>query len=89
MGTGFDQRTMRDLRARLDPLVDCEIARSPRSCRSPGVTWVKPELVCAVKYANWTPDNRLRAPVYQGLRNDVDPLQVRREVAGDASRRPA
>ena len=35
------------------------------------MTWVKPELVCQVKYANWTQDNRLRAPVFLGLRDDV------------------
>ena len=34
------------------------------------MTWVKPELVCQVKYANWTQDDRLRAPVFLGLRND-------------------
>ena len=32
-----------------------------------GMTWVKPELVCQVKFANWTPDSRLRAPVFLGL----------------------
>ena len=37
------------------------------------MTWVKPELVCQVKYANWTPDHRLRAPVFLGLRDDVPP----------------
>ena len=37
------------------------------------MTWVRPELVCQVKFANWTPDNRLRAPVYLGLRDDVEP----------------
>jgi bifunctional non-homologous end joining protein LigD len=45
------------------------------------MTWVKPELVCQVKYANWTPDNRLRAPVFLGLRNDVAARQVLREDA--------
>ena len=49
-----------------------EAARSP-SAPSPirGITWVKPELVCQVKFANWTPDHRLRAPVFLGLRNDM------------------
>ena len=28
------------------------------------MTWVKPDLVCQVKYANWTQDDHLRAPVY-------------------------
>jgi bifunctional non-homologous end joining protein LigD len=37
------------------------------------VTWVKPELVAEVKFANWTHEGRLRAPVYLGLRPDVNP----------------
>ena len=36
------------------------------------MTWVQPELVCQVKFANWTADQRLRAPVFLGLRNDKD-----------------
>ena len=43
------------------------------------VTWVRPELVAQVKFAEWTKDGRLRAPVFLGLRNDVDPKTVRRE----------
>ena len=57
--------------ARLEPLITkkCPFAERPKPDR--GMTWVKPELVCQVKYANWTPDDRLRAPVFIGLRNDV------------------
>lgn len=82
VGTGFDQRTMRDLRARLDALA---VKKSPFADKVPvaDVTWVKPVLVAAVKFSNWTTENRLRAPVYLGLRNDIDPKQVRREVAED------
>jgi bifunctional non-homologous end joining protein LigD len=84
VGTGFDQKTMRDLRRLLDPLVT---PRSPfrEPPPVPRATWVKPELVCAVKFSNWTTDNRLRAPVYLGLRNDVDPDQVRREEPDPAA----
>ena len=35
--------------------------------------WVKPELVARVKYSEWTPDKRLRHPVFLGLRNDARP----------------
>ena len=40
------------------------------------MTWVKPELVCQVKFTQWTQDERLRAPVYLGLREDVKPREV-------------
>jgi bifunctional non-homologous end joining protein LigD len=79
VGTGLDQKTLAGLHARLQPLVTkkCPFAERPKPDR--GITWVKPELVCQVKYANWTPDNRLRAPVFVGLRNDVSPRHVVRE----------
>ncbi len=79
VGTGFDQKTLAALYARLEPLVTpkCPLAQRPKPDR--GMTWVKPELVCEVKFANWTTDNRLRAPVYLGLRNDKPADEVVRE----------
>ena len=44
------------------------------------VHWVRPELVVEVKYLTWTEDNLLRQVVYQGLRDDRDPREVRRRV---------
>jgi bifunctional non-homologous end joining protein LigD len=81
VGTGFDQKLLADIYARLQPLIakKCPFAERPKPDR--GITWVKPELVCQVKYANWTPDERLRAPVFVGLRNDVQAPGVMREVA--------
>jgi bifunctional non-homologous end joining protein LigD len=83
VGTGFDQKLLAALNARLQPLIikECPFAERPKPDR--GITWVKPELVCQVKHANWTPDERLRAPVFIGLRQDVPAPAVVREVAGD------
>lgn len=35
--------------------------------------WIKPELVCTVKYMEKTSNGGLRQPVYKGLRDDKDP----------------
>jgi bifunctional non-homologous end joining protein LigD len=80
-GTGFDQKTLASLYARLEPLIvdKCPFAVRPKPDK--GMTWVKPELVCQVRFANWTQDNRLRAPVYMGLRDDAAAPQVVREKA--------
>jgi bifunctional non-homologous end joining protein LigD len=43
--------------------------------------WVQPELVAQVRFSEWTRDGGLRAPVFKGLRADVDPRGVRREDA--------
>ncbi|HEV3201023.1 MAG TPA: DNA ligase D [Bryobacteraceae bacterium] len=81
VGTGFDQKLLADLHARLKPLVTdrCPFAERPKPDK--GMTWVRPELVCQVKYANWTQDQRLRAPVFLGLRNDVRAEDAVREEA--------
>jgi bifunctional non-homologous end joining protein LigD len=41
--------------------------------------WVKPLLVCQVKFAEWTRESRLRQPAFLGLRPDKDPGGVVRE----------
>ncbi len=43
--------------------------------------WIKPTLVCELKFAEWTKDKRLRQPVYLGLREDKEPAKVIREPA--------
>ncbi len=81
VGTGFNARNLHELWALLEPL---EIAKNPFAYadRIPkGTLWVKPELVAQIKFANWTGDRKLRAPVYLGLREDKMSKQVSREVA--------
>jgi bifunctional non-homologous end joining protein LigD len=41
--------------------------------------WINPLFVCEIKFAEWTRDGKLRAPVFVGLREDKDPLEVVRE----------
>jgi bifunctional non-homologous end joining protein LigD len=72
-GTGFDENTLRDVKARCDAL---RTSKRPFAEKPPVpsiAAWVKPELAAEVKYAAWTPDLRLRAPVFLRLRDDVDP----------------
>jgi bifunctional non-homologous end joining protein LigD len=83
VGTGFDDAEIRRLLAKLKPL-RCEtspfrpIPKLPR-VRKDQIVWVEPQLVAEVKFAEWTHDGHLRAPVYQGLRDDKDPSEVRLE----------
>jgi bifunctional non-homologous end joining protein LigD len=42
------------------------------------VHWVRPALVAEVTYLTWAKDGLLRHVVYQGLREDKDPREVRR-----------
>jgi ATP-dependent DNA ligase len=43
--------------------------------------WVKPAMVCQVKFTEWTRDDRLRQPVFLGIREDKSPTDVVREKA--------
>jgi bifunctional non-homologous end joining protein LigD len=71
VGSGFSH----DLGRRLwDRLRTMEVAGSPFANEvprgSPAPRWVRPELRAEVSYAERTPDNRLRAPVFGGLVDD-------------------
>jgi bifunctional non-homologous end joining protein LigD len=46
-----------------------------------GALFLKPELVGEVRHTEWTADNRLRAPVWRGLRTDLTVADVTREPA--------
>jgi bifunctional non-homologous end joining protein LigD len=51
------------------------------------VSWVKPELVAEIEYAEWTGGTnegsgpKLRAPVFLGLRDDKEPKECLLEDA--------
>jgi bifunctional non-homologous end joining protein LigD len=81
VGTGFNERTLRDIWTRLQPLVTARIPLERGDKIPRGTVWVRPELVAQVKFANWTNEARLRAPVFLGLRTDKAPPEVTREVA--------
>ncbi len=78
VGTGFDDRTLADLKKRLDAI---RTEQSPFAV-APEVnapaTWVRPEMVAEVKFSEWTRDGRLRAPVFLRLRQDKPAGQVGR-----------
>lgn len=78
VGSGFDDAMLVQLKQRFAPL---EIERQPFAEPPPlrrAIVWLRPEAVAEVKFAEWTPDGYLRAPVFLRLREDVDPKSVRR-----------
>jgi bifunctional non-homologous end joining protein LigD len=83
VGTGFDDAEIERLLKIMRPLQrkDSPLAETPKMprVRRGDVVWVEPELVAEVAFAEWTREERLRAPVYLGLREDKAPTDVRRE----------
>jgi bifunctional non-homologous end joining protein LigD len=83
VGTGFDEDTIDMLLAKLRPLArekpSFDAAPKMPKVRKGDVTWVEPKLVCKVRFAEWTHDGHLRAPVFVGLRDDKPAREVRPE----------
>jgi len=84
VGTGFDQKLMKEIHSRLKPLVTKTCPLQPKPKIKDPVTWVRPEVVCQVRFLDWTQDGMLRAPVFIGLRDDKAPEEAVREVAASA-----
>jgi bifunctional non-homologous end joining protein LigD len=80
VGTGFDRKKMDAIHARLAPLATEKCPLEPeKDLPKKGVIWTRPEVVCEVRFSNWTDDGKLRAPVWIGLRPDIDPLECTRD----------
>ncbi|PPD57745.1 non-homologous end-joining DNA ligase [Dehalogenimonas etheniformans] len=77
VGTGFDERLLDDLKSKMKKLVT---DKSPFLSEIPfeaKTTWLKPELVAEIKYAERTRDGILRQPVFLRLRTDKPAGEVR------------
>lgn len=92
VGTGFDTELLRSLHQRFKrlerktcPFTDLPEERTGRYGQGITATvmkrchWLKPELVAELKFHEWTRDNRLRQPVFLGLREDKPANKVIRE----------
>ncbi len=92
VGTGFTTKSLamlyKKFRAKERP--DCPFVDLPSKQNGQwvqGITpsmmrkmhWVNPVFVCEIKFAEWTRDRKLRAPVFLGLREDKRAADVVRE----------
>lgn len=80
-GTGLTEAEGRDIARRAEALkMDAPPFKNPPKAR-PGetVTWLRPELVAEVRFAEWTEEGLLRQASFKGLRFDKDPKEVTRE----------
>ena len=80
VGTGFSERSLKDLQARLKKLATPAPA-VPDPPRLRGVTWVRPELVCEIEFSEMTRDGSIRHPSFRGLREDKAAREVVAERA--------
>ena len=87
VGTGFDQKTLDDLRAKLSAL---EIPKPPFHQLARGIKghWVSPTLLAEVSFGEWTQDGRIRHSVFHGLRTDKLPEKITKEEAISVQNEP-
>jgi bifunctional non-homologous end joining protein LigD len=79
VGTGFSERTLDDLAARLAPLRADAPAFQPAPKLPRSAVYVRPELVAEVEFREWTAEGLMRAPSFKGLRDDKAAVEVIRE----------
>lgn len=87
-GTGFSDALLKEIYDLLQPL---KLKTSPFNKKiktNAPVTWVKPEIVCEIKFTEITKEGILRHPVFLRIRNDkkVDEVNVPEEEAEAAKK---
>ncbi len=82
-GGGFKHQTLAQTYKLMQPLKisDCPFVDKPRT--NEPVQWLKPKLVAQVKFSEWTADERMRHPVFLGLRQDKKPEECLFEIKRD------
>jgi bifunctional non-homologous end joining protein LigD len=75
-GTGFNQKSLQEMHSLLQPLVQQKSPFDTKIKTNSPVTWVKPVLVCEIKYSEITKDGKYRHPVFLHLRNDKNSNEI-------------
>jgi bifunctional non-homologous end joining protein LigD len=92
VGTGFSDKQQKEMMALFKPLITDkspfnfvpDVNKPSRFRPDPPkakATWLKPELVCEVAFAEVTTDGVFRHPSFQGMREDKKATEVVRETA--------
>ena len=79
VGTGFTERTLEQLAARLGPLRRPDPPFDPVPKLPRNAVFVAPDVVAEIEFREWTSERVMRAPSYKGLRDDKPAVDVTRE----------
>ncbi|RYU89346.1 DNA ligase D [Mucilaginibacter terrigena] len=94
VGTGFSDKLQKEMMAKFDPLkvdkspfgYEPDVNKPSRFRPNPPkakATWLKPELVCEVSFAEVTSDGVFRHPSFEGMRDDKKAKDVVREMEAE------
>ncbi len=70
VGAGFSDKTLEDLRARLDRIASTDSPFVKASGLDKNSHWVEPRLIAEVSFGEWTRGGHIRHSVFHGLRSD-------------------
>jgi bifunctional non-homologous end joining protein LigD len=79
VGTGFTDKSLKELHTKLKKHIRKTSPLDVPIKDTGDITWVDPVLVCNIKFTEITDDGSIRHPVFQGLRVDKSPDEVRPE----------
>ena len=79
VGTGFDSETLSDLATRMKPLARTTAPADVPRADARGATWIEPELVAEIAFAEMTAEGRVRHGSFLGLRSDKQAAEVKPE----------
>ncbi len=88
VGTGFTDRTLEELAARLAPLKRPKPPFDPVPKLPRNAIFVEPSVVAEIEFREWTSEMVMRAPSYKGLRDDKPATEVALENPAVESRSP-
>jgi len=81
-GTGLSEADIKELEEKFAGIKRMgppfQLAPKPRSNEK--ITWLEPELIAEIKFAEWTKENLLRQASFKGLRTDKQPRDIKREI---------
>jgi len=82
-GTGLRESDARELEGKFENIKNSAspFKLSPKPRANEKITWIEPDMVAEIKFAEWTKDNLLRQASFKGLRTDKSPKAVKMEHA--------
>ncbi len=82
-GTGLSEHDMLELEKKFEnrKRAASPFGIAPKAKSNERITWLEPELVAEIKFAEWTQEYLLRQASFKGLRTDKEPKDIRREKA--------
>ncbi len=90
-GSGLSQADIKELEEKFAGIKrrEAPFQLAPKPRKHERITWLEPELVAEIKFAEWTEENLLRQASFKGLRTDKEPRDIKRETADDESQIPS